>query len=232
MIKNRWWWIVAMLSAAALVACGDSTDNDGDGPDDGGAGSSGTGSDGGAGMNSAGTGGSSGTAGTAGTAPVAMPVPCGDIMCNPPANPAAGLLMGAGGLLGGGGGAIPMGMACCIDEAAEECGYTAMAGGMCEPPATEDMRCDGIDTSGLQALADMFGFGALVGQAFMGGFGCCTDDNQCGVDGALFGRGCVANVEAMAMLGAIPLVGGAIEVPVARSCDDPGDSGAHDDAGE
>jgi len=224
MTKNRWWLIVAVLSAAALVACGDSTDNDDeDGAGSGGA--SGGDPDGGAGTASAGTGGTSGqagTAGTAGTAPVAMPVPCGDIMCNPPPpSPLAGL----GAMIPGGGAALPVAMACCIDDATEECGYTAMAGATCEPPATEDERCDSVDTTSFGALG--MGFAA---------FGCCTQDNQCGVDGTTFGRGCVPNEEASSMLMALPLVGPFIAniglIPEARACDDPGDGGVDEsDAG-
>jgi hypothetical protein len=51
--------------------------------------------------------------------------------------------------------------------------------------------------------------------------GCCTPDNQCGLDGAIFGRGCVENSAAQAQLGAIPFLGTLIMIPPARACDAP-----------
>jgi hypothetical protein len=62
--------------------------------------------------------------------------------------------------------------------------------------------------------------------------GCCVA-NKCGLDGALFGRGCVENAEAKALLSAIPFVGGLITVPPARACDAPTDAadGGTEDAG-
>jgi hypothetical protein len=161
--------------------------------------------------------GKTGAAGT--TAPPVMtakPVPCGSKMCSAPASP-LGMLGGAiPGLPAGGAGGlgIPMAMACCLDEATGSCGLTATAGGMCEPPATRDMRCMGVDLGALAALAGNMGFG------------CCIN-NQCGVDGSAFGRGCVPAAEAKTMLAAQPLVGGLIMVPAPRACD--GDTG--NDAG-
>jgi hypothetical protein len=65
--------------------------------------------------------------------------------------------------------------------------------------------------------------------------GCCTAANQCGLDGALFGEGCVENAAAASMLAGIPLIGGLVTVPAARACDaapnEPEADGGADDAG-
>jgi hypothetical protein len=132
------------------------------------------------------------------------PIDCGPNKCNAPA--------GIGGLLGGlGGGALPMAVACCLPD--DSCGTTTMTGGTCEARAKPDSRCPSI--TGLLAVA-----------------GCCTADNQCGVDGMLLGRGCVENAAAKAMLGQLSAIA---MVPAPKACDAPvtvPDAGAGDDAGK
>jgi hypothetical protein len=60
--------------------------------------------------------------------------------------------------------------------------------------------------------------GAPAGGAAMGG--CCVG-NACGIDGALFGRGCIENTEAVSVLGTIPLIGSLITIPPQLACDRP-----------
>lgn len=95
-------------------------------------------------------------------------------------------------------------------------------GATCERPAVADARCPGVDLGQ---------FGMMSGGDGMPMPGCCID-NKCGLDGALFGRGCVENGEAKATLSAIPFVGGLVMVPAPRACDAPVamDAGT-DDAG-
>lgn len=147
----------------------------------------------------------SGSTTTMMTTPPPPPVPCGSTMCQQPASP-LGML---GGLIPGGagglGGLIPMPVACCLDEASATCGMSTMTGGKCEAMAKPDMRCPSVD------------LGALAAFAGMGGFGCCTSDGQCGVDGSAFGRGCVPNMEANAMLASMGL-GGFIMIPAPKPC--------------
>lgn len=150
-----------------------------------------------------------GTAGTAATAetmvpPPPEPVPCGSVQCTPPTSPLAGL--GAAGIPGLGD-LLPAAEACCLDEAAGACGVTAQ-GAACEALAEPDTRCPSIDAGA---------FGALLGNV---GFGCCTEENLCGVDGAMFGRGCIENSQAGAELAAMG-IGGFLTPPAAKGCDEP-----------
>ena len=145
---------------------------------------------------------------------MAMPVPCGSNTCNPPPNPFAALLGNMPLPI-----ALPMPMACCADESKGTCGTAATAGAACEIPATPDARCPGLS---LGALG-----GAAAGAANLAA-GCCTPSGQCGLDGMIFGRGCVDNSEVGAMLG--PL-GGFLTVPAARPCDQPLDDAGAADAG-
>lgn len=191
-------WFV-LLAFTALGACGvhrelDESDDD---ANTAGRSSAGKGGRGGAG----GAGGRAG--GTAGTA--AGYVKCGSKQCAPPANILAGLPLG-----------IPLSVACCADSSTGLCGAAAAAGELCEPPAKVDARCPGVNLGGLGAIA---GGGMMVPADAMNG--CCTPDNACGLDGALFGRGCVENGEVAAVLGAIPLLGSLIMVPASRACDAP-----------
>ncbi len=150
-----------------------------------------------------------------GTTMTAMPVPCGSNMCQPPAGlgALAGGLGGAAGGLGGLGGALPMPVACCLDDSAGTCGLAPMAGATCEKPAVPDDRCPGPDLGALGALA-----GGMMA-------GCCTDDGMCGVDGATFGNGCVENSAAASMIMAVPLIGSFIMIPPPRPCDATGEDG-------
>lgn len=84
---------------------------------------------------------------------------------------------------------------------------------MCEAPATPDSRCASVNLGALGAAAG--GLTAGFGR------GCCTPSNQCGLDGSIFGRGCVDNAEASSMLAAIPFIGTLIMVPASKTCDTP-----------
>jgi hypothetical protein len=98
-----------------------------------------------------------------------------------------------------------------------------MAGAACEAPAKPDTRCPGFSLGGIGAAAGGAALGALA-------MGCCTPSNQCGLDGAIFGRGCVENGEVKTMLGAIPLIGTFLTTPPPMACDHPplDDAGAAD----
>ncbi len=170
------------------------------------------------------SGGASGSTAIAGT-PAPPPVPCGSTLCTPIPSPITGLL----GMFGGGAAVpgLPMAVACCLDEAAGKCGTAAAEGAMCEAPAAPDARCPGFSLGALGAAAGgaASGLGALAQ-------GCCTPSNMCGLDGSIFGRGCVENNEARTMLGAIPIIGTLLTVPAARACDAPiADDAGTDDAG-
>lgn len=190
----------ALLLAAASAACGDDSDNapESSSADD-------------AGAQDAGKTGSSGSSGSA-SVPPPEPVACGDSMCYPPTNPLSGIInMFGGGALAG---ALPMATACCLDESAGTCGVSMGSGTTCEPPAVADARCPAIDLGML---------GPLLGGSMQG---CCID-NKCGQDGRLFGRGCVENSEAGAMLGGLPIM---VEIPPTLACDRPIDMETGDDA--
>jgi hypothetical protein len=167
-------------------------------------------------------GGAAGHAGKAGSSASAAgstgstgAVSCGSSQCSVAANPLAGLL----------GAAVPASVACCVDEAKGTCGTAAMTGATCEPPATADPRCPGIDLGALAGLTAMFGAGA-------GGVmtGCCVN-NACGLDGMLLGRGCVENSEAKTALAALPVIGTLINVPAPIACDHPDTDSGVEDAG-
>src|SRR5436305_2114225 len=70
------------------------------------------------------------------------------------------------------------------------------------------------------ALASLVG--GLGKKAESAMIGCCTH-GACGLDGALFGRGCVENADAKRMLSSVPIVGALITVPLPAAC------AAHDD---
>jgi hypothetical protein len=149
-----------------------------------------------------------------------MPVPCGSTMCTPRANPLSALIgqFAMGATVPG----LPAAVACCVDAAKGTCGVAAAEGAMCELPATPDARCMGINLGALgAAAAGLNNFGR----------GCCTPSNQCGLDGAIFGRGCVENGEARSMLSAVPFVGTLLSVPPSRACDAPPVTIPTDDAG-
>jgi hypothetical protein len=191
----------AALISVAAVGCGD----DDEAPPDAGtvAGKSGGGG-GGAG------GASGGAAGTLAPEPVA----CGSSMCTPRPNPLTALLgmFGMGGQLPG----LPSPVACCLDESTGACGTAAMAGATCEAPAVADSRCMGFSLGALGAAAG----GANAGLGNLAS-GCCTPSGMCGLDGSIFGRGCVENGEAKAMLGALPFIGTLLMVPAPIACDHP-----------
>jgi hypothetical protein len=85
-------------------------------------------------------------------------------------------------------------------------------GGECDVVAVTDNRCPGVD---LSALAELVG--GVVDSVNAAMVGCCTHD-MCGLDGKLFGRGCVENAEAKRMLSAVPVIGPLISVPAPRAC--------------
>lgn len=184
---------VAMLTLVLAASSGCSSDDDKDEDPNPAGGRSG----------SAGTGGRAGStaAGTGGT--TVEPVECGSGSCLPPMSALSGLPI-----------MIPTAVACCVDEETAQCGSAESEGATCEPPAVADERCPGFDLSALGNLGGAVGGGMQM-------TGCCTPNNQCGLDGAIFGRGCVENSAAQAQLGAIPLIGTLIMIPPARACDAP-----------
>lgn len=150
-----------------------------------------------------GTGGSGGTGGTGGS--TATAVPCGDTTCT-----ATDPFMGLGAMFG-----LPGPMACCVDEAASTCGMVNMMTSMCAvppPPPTPDPSCPGVSAGGMMMN------------------GCCVD-GQCGVDGTVFGMGCVENASAAQQIMAIPLIGGFIMIPPPQACGAGGDDGGTDSDG-
>jgi len=231
MAKHVWMVACLVVSGAALAGCGG--DDDGGGAKDSGAPEGGT--DGGAGGMSGGGGGGAGGAGGSGM--TAQPVECGSNTCQPPSNPLAGLIgMFAGAL--GGGMALPTPQACCLDEGAGTCGISMTVGGTCEELAVTDARCPRL----MFPMLGPIDIGSLLGPD--AGAGCCTDDNQCGLNGTLFGRGCVELSEAATMLGGLGGggdggtglggLGGGLMFPEPRACDAPPDDDAGmsgDDAG-
>ncbi len=176
----------------------------------------------------AGSGGSSGAGGAGqsggGAAGMAAPIACGTSVCTPQPSPLSQLLGGLGGMATGGL-PVPQPVACCVDAAVGTCGTAPTAGAACEPVAMADARCPSIDFGQLGAAA-----GGLTGNLTRG---CCTPGGMCGLDGAIFGRGCVENSEAKAMLGALPFIGTLLVTPPALMCDRPleEDAGVLDDAG-
>jgi hypothetical protein len=155
-------------------------------------------------------------------APRAPATDCGQTQCVAPANIAGDLLRSATGLAI----IVPDAFACCVDETQGMCGSAAELGGMCDTPAIAETSCTGIDLSSLAALVG--GLGANGKSAMIG---CCTH-GACGLDGALFGRGCVENADAKRMLSAVPLIGALICVPPPAACTGAGAATEHDaDAG-
>ena len=154
---------------------------------------------------------------------------CGQSECMRPKNVAAQLLMGITGLPMTGAETV----ACCLDEAAGTCSAAASNGSSCDTVAVSDNRCPGVDLSALSNLV-----GGLGDSAMEAMIGCCTHD-MCGLDGKLFGRGCVENAEAKRMLSAVPVIGPLISVPPPRACvapshvdNDKPDAGVKPDAGK
>jgi hypothetical protein len=140
-------------------------------------------------------------------------VPCGSMQCNAPSNVAGNLLRGVTGLQI----TVPDAAPCCVDEAEEVCGSASRAGVACDTPAAAEPSCPGIDLSALASLV-----GGLGKKADSAMIGCCTH-GACGLDGALFGRGCVENADAKRMLGNVPIVGALITVPPPAACAAHGD---------
>jgi hypothetical protein len=200
---------VILLFALGIAGCGDD-DAPATKPDAGVAGKAGS-------AGASGNAGAAGSAGAAGANNAPMPVECGTAMCWPPSNPLSGLAGAVPGL----GAALPMSAACCLDPDSGKCGLSPMAGGTCEAPAVSDSRCPGLSLGALGAIA-----GGLGGSMS----GCCIDD-QCGLDGALFGRGCVENSQARSQLSAIPLLGTLVMAPGSLACDRPITTPPDHDAG-
>jgi hypothetical protein len=133
-----------------------------------------------------------------------------------PKNIAADLLMSVTGLPMTGAETV----ACCLDESRGICTSAASVGASCDSVAVSDNRCPGVD---LSALADLVG--GLFDSTRDAMIGCCTHD-ACGLDGKIFGRGCVENADAKRMLSAVPVIGPLIKVPPPRPCDMGSDSDA------
>ena len=104
----------------------------------------------------------------------------------------------------GGGFAMP----CCADEATETCGMSFMGAG-CSIPEPGDERCPSVN-----------GFAMLPS--------CCTEDNMCGINAAMFGMpGCVE----LGMAAARAQMTAASAFPKPRTCDGKEVSNVDADAG-
>jgi hypothetical protein len=135
-------------------------------------------------------------------------VACGAKQCSAPSNIAGDLLRGVTGLQI----TVPDPSPCCVDDADEICGSASGPGVECDTPAVAEPSCPGIDLSALAALV-----GGLGNKAESAMIGCCTH-GACGLNGALFGRGCVENADAKRMLSNVPIVGALITVPPPAAC--------------
>jgi hypothetical protein len=84
-------------------------------------------------------------------------------------------------------------------------------GATCNVPAEPDTRCPDFE---IPIEIPGFPLPAV-------GVGCCIE-NKCGVDGQLFGGGCIENDSARTMLGAMQPIGALLVdgVPPARGCDE------------
>lgn len=150
-------------------------------------------------------------AGAEAAQPVIMPpLACGPTQCSRPKNLAADLLMSVTGLPMTGAETV----ACCLDEEQGVCSSAASLGASCDTVAKSDNRCPGVD---LSALTDLVG-GGLLDSTRDAMIGCCTH-GACGLDGKIFGRGCVENAEAKRMLSVVPVIGPLINVPAPRACE-------------
>jgi hypothetical protein len=141
--------------------------------------------------------------------PPSPPVACGATECARPQNLAADLLTNVTGLPMTGAETV----ACCLDEEDGICSSAASLGASCDTVAVMDDRCPGVD---LSALSDLVG--GLFDSTQDAMIGCCTRD-ACGLNGKIFGRGCVENAEAKRMLSVVPVIGPLINVPAPRACD-------------
>jgi hypothetical protein len=226
MKKQLWLMALLALSVGALGACGGDDGDSTPAPEEDAGGSGGSGGTAGTDSDAGGTGGmgGAGAGGTGGGGPVAMPVECGAVTCQPPTNPFAAFSQFLGDFM------LPAtGFACCMDEAAGECGYSmTVEGGTCNEPAVPDTRCPDFSIP-IEIPIPGFEIPPV-------GVGCCVE-NKCGVDGQLFGNGCTENDAARAELMAQPMLGAFLVdgVPDARACDAPQDAGTDgsidDDAG-
>lgn len=136
-------------------------------------------------------------------------VACGPSECMRPPNLAADLLMKVTGLPMTGADTV----ACCLDEEEGVCSSAASVGVSCDVVAVMDERCPGVDLSALSNLV-----GGLFDSTQEAMVGCCTR-GMCGLNGQIFGRGCVENAEAKRMLSVVPVIGPLINVPAPRACD-------------
>jgi hypothetical protein len=169
------------LSCALALGCGgDSKDSDkGNDGSSGNGGKSGNGGGGNSGNSGSGSGGASsgtggmvagGTGGMGGGA-IVKNVPCGEKVCAG-VDPASAM-MGLGMAMN-----FRLADTCCADESAGTCGSVNMADMSCQPPPEADSDCPML----------------------MGTSGCCAENNECGVDASLFGRGCVSLVAISGMI--------------------------------
>lgn len=140
-----------VLSAIAVVSCGDD-DADASDRDAGGSTGDNAGGKGGGGGTAAGQGAQNGGAGVAADSAVK----CGSTTCAAP------------------GGAMGFISACCADEAKSMCGMSLM-GNPCSVPSSGDMRCPGHQVMGLTVPSCCTSDGLCGLDASMFGFGGCTD---------------------------------------------------------
>jgi hypothetical protein len=102
---------------------------------------------------------------------------------------------------------LPMPVACCLEDGTGQCGVAPSVGAACEPPAAADPRCPALEIRG------------FPGASTPPMPGCCIA-NQCGLDGAFLGRGCVDNAQAKSMIDAIGF-GMFATLPPVQACDAP-----------
>lgn len=146
--------------------------------------------------------------------PAVPPIECGPVLCPAPHNIAGELLRTIAHVERN----IPDAVACCVDPDRGICGTAASSDDPCDSPTVLNPQCPGIDLSALAALVGGFGKDTPSDTT-----GCCTRD-ACGIDGLIFGRGCVENNEMRRILSAVPIVGPLITVPQPAVCESLGET--------
>jgi hypothetical protein len=210
-MNERVRWTVMAASCVLVLGCGSSKDSDSGKDNDAGSSKGGT-SGGGSGSSGNGSGGSaSGTGGTmAGTGGMPGGAVAHNVDCgdNVCAGVQPGSMMGFPGFM--------LAEVCCADESAGTCGsISADDATKCLAPPEPDSRCPQV----------------------MGQPGCCADNNICGLDGSLAGRGCFGLDKLSAMFGNLPpAIKMMFMLPDVKTCDgsplpDAGMMMSGDDAG-
>jgi hypothetical protein len=105
----------------------------------------------------------------------------------------------------------PLGLpACCADQTIGMCG--TMMGNSCSLPPKVDPSCPSVTIP-------------IAGEVGS----CCADNDKCGLDGSLFGMGCV---DYKALTSSLGVLGGVLTLPPEQGCgESEGDAGPDEDAG-